>query len=130
MIPAARWRNSATCRGRRSWTSIVEPADPADLLTAIAALAVDGRRQGRTISLSGRGSAALPVALAAVAGGLHLRVGTADGPADEVPATPGPPSARRDVALIARAAGLARIAGRPAIRGAAAAQLVGVPART
>lgn len=110
--------------GPRFSEVIVEPADPADLLTMVAALAVEAQASGRAISVSGRGAAELPVALAAMAGGLHLRVGTADVPGDGT----GPPSPRPDVALIARAAGLARIAGRPPIRGTSAAALLGVGA--
>ena len=124
------------------FTEVVLPADrPApELLVELARLA---EADGAT-SVGGRDAAAMPVLLAALAVGLHLRVGTADqppNPALDAPGlgsepigggphrqgagpapgvahgpgaarSPGPAGPRDDVGLIARAAGLARIAGR------------------
>lgn len=73
------------------------------LAEAVAALPT-----GATFSATGVGPATLPVALAALSAGGHLRVGMADtlayGPGEPV---------RDNAQLVARAAGLARIAQRP-----------------
>jgi hypothetical protein len=93
-----------------------------EMLTALAGIAAD---HPGGASVSGRGPAALPVLLAALAVGLHLRVGTADAPA--VPAATGLAGAPRDdIALVARAAGLARIAGRPPLPRPAALAVLGL----
>ncbi len=122
------------------FTELVLPASLAgpELLVELARIA---RAHPGAASVGGRGPASLPVLLAALAVGLHLRVGTADadraptgtapngtapnepGPSDRpepaAPAGPpriapaGTPRPADDIALIARAAGLARIAGRP-----------------
>ncbi len=69
---------------------------------------------------TGRGSTALPVLLAALSGGGHVRAGSADTP------EPGDP-ARADLQLVARAAGLARIAQRPPVPPLAARALLLAP---
>jgi 3-keto-5-aminohexanoate cleavage enzyme len=76
---------------------------------------------GATFSATGRGTAALPAMLAALAAGGHLRVGLADTP-DYAPGEP----ARDNAQLVARAAGLARIAQRPPAPVAEARELLGV----
>ncbi|SDO45340.1 hypothetical protein SAMN04515671_0982 [Nakamurella panacisegetis] len=63
------------------------------------------------VSLCGAGSAALPVLLAALASGGHLTVAS---------------TTRDHAALVARASGLARIAGRPPLDRAAARDLLGL----
>jgi uncharacterized protein (DUF849 family) len=82
---------------------------------------------GAVWSATGLGAAALPVLLAALAGGGHVRAGTASGP----PGDDGP--ARADLQLVARAAGLARIAQRPPLPPATARALLldrrGAPSR-
>lgn len=93
-----------------------------DLLTVLAGIAAD---HPGGASVSGRGPAALPVLLAALAVGLHLRVGTADSP--PIPSASGLTAAPRDdIALVARAAGLARIAGRPPLPPSVARAVLGV----
>lgn len=100
-----------------------ELSAPPGLVAAVARLADEAGATGRVTSVSGRGTAGIPVLLAAVAAGLHVRVGSADtGP----PGPVGPPAAREDIALIARAAGLARIAGRLPARGSQARELLGL----
>ncbi len=90
-------------------------------LRAVAAC-LDRLPAGALWSATGRGAAALPVLLAALAGGGHVRAGSADTP------EPGDP-ARADLQLVARAAGLARIAQRPPLSpGAARTLLLGPPA--
>jgi hypothetical protein len=69
------------------------------------------------ISVTGRDSAALPAMLTALAAGAHLRIGTWQ--------TPGP-NPREDVALAARAAGLARLAGRLPVRPGEARRILGL----
>jgi hypothetical protein len=91
-----------------------------DLVAQVARIAEE--RDGE-VSLGGRGEAAVPVLFAALAVGAHLRVGTSQTPL-------GPPSrdlrgdprpvGRDDAALVARASGLARIAGRAPLEGRAA----------
>lgn len=63
------------------------------------------------VSICGAGSSALPVLLAALASGGHLSVIS---------------SARDQAALVARASGLARIAGRPPLHQVAARELLGL----
>ncbi len=73
------------------------------------------------VGVHGRGKAALPVLLASLAAGGHLLVEPPEH--DAVPAG----GARRDqVALVARASGLARIAGRPPLPVPAARRLLGL----
>jgi len=113
------------------FTEVVLPAgQPAGaLLVELARLA----GSGVATSVGGREDAAVPVLLAALAAGLHLRVGTADQPPSlalsnpglaDRPAPGGGP--RDDVGLIARAAGLARIAGRRPLSIAEARAVLGL----
>ncbi|MGY1811665.1 3-keto-5-aminohexanoate cleavage protein [Blastococcus sp. SYSU D00820] len=76
---------------------------------------------GAVVSATGLGAGALPVLLAALSAGVHVRAGCADTPDD----ADGP--ARGDLQLVARAAGLARIAQRPPLAPAAARSLLGAP---
>jgi len=76
---------------------------------------------GATFSAAGLDGTTLPVMLAALATGGHLRVGTAD-TADYADGQP----VRDDVQLVARAAGLAKIAQRPPLAVAEARELLGV----
>ncbi len=79
------------------------PGTPAALVAAVQALPA-----GATFSATGVGRTTLPVMLAALSAGGHLRVGMED------TLTYGPKEPVRDNAqLVARAAGLARIAQRP-----------------
>lgn len=97
---------------------------PGGLPGTLAAVAACLERlpAGALWSATGRGAAALPVLLAALSAGGHLRTGGADTP------EPGDP-ARADLQLVARAAGLARIAQRPPVPPfAARALLLGPPA--
>lgn len=114
---------------------ILDPADRVELVATVAQLAAEGRTGPcPVVSVSGRGSAAMPVMLAAVAAGLQVRVGSADHPAAEATHPPGPGGAvalglgpdpsRADIGSIARAAGIARIAGRPLLGAAAARELL------
>lgn len=73
---------------------------------------------GATWTAAGLRSAALPVLLAALSAGGHVRAGTADSPGEA-----GDP-ARADLQLVARAAGLARIAQRPPLSPEAARSLL------
>jgi len=92
---------------------VVEP-DALQALVARVAELVAQHPAG--VSIGASGSAALPVLLAGLAAGADIRVGTADAP------PPGEPrgGGRDDAALAARAAGLARIAGRAPLDPAAA----------
>lgn len=103
-----------------------EYQDATGLLTELGRIVAD---HPGGASVSGRGTAAIPVLLVALAAGLHIRVGTADTPA----APRGPDlrgeaatTARDDVALVARASGLARIAGRPPVDAATARTILGL----
>jgi hypothetical protein len=102
---------------------VLDPAEPAVLLAEVARLAADSATRRRTVSVAGRGAASLPVLLAGVAAGLHVRVGTADTPSLT---GAGGPNARPDIGLIGRAAGLARIAGRPPMLPAVVSALLGL----
>lgn len=77
--------------------------------------------QGTGCTAAGVGSAGLPVLLAALAAGAHLRIGRADTP-DYAPGTP----ARDDAQLVARAAGVAKIAQRPPLPPDQAAPALGI----
>ena len=59
------------------------------------------------LTVAGDGEAGMPAQLAAIAAGYHLRVGTS-----HTPLTSGAPGPRDDAGLVARAAGIARLAGR------------------
>lgn len=97
-----------------------EGPSPIDLVAQVARIAEE--RDGE-VSLAGQGDAAVTVLFAALAVGAHLRVGTAhtplQPPTNDLRGDPRP-RGRDDAALVARASGLARIAGRPALEGRAA----------
>jgi uncharacterized protein (DUF849 family) len=91
--------------------------------THALAAAVQALPQGATFSATGVGRTTLPVMLAALSAGGHLRVGMED------TLTYGPGEAVRDNGqLVARAAGLARIAQRPPARPAEVRTLLGIRA--
>jgi uncharacterized protein (DUF849 family) len=94
------------------------PGDAATLVAAVAALPA-----GATWSATGIGRASLPVMLAAVAAGGHLRVGMEDTTsfARGRPVT-------GNAELVARAAALAGLAQRPAMTPADARAMLGIPA--
>ena len=92
------------------------PGTTAGLVAAAGALPA-----GATWSATGLGGAGLPVMLAALSAGGHLRVGMADTP-DYAPGEP----ARDNAQLVARAAGLARIAQRPPAPIDEARELLGI----
>jgi len=99
---------------------VMDEAPATTLTTEVARLAAGAPAE---VSVGGRGSAAVPVLFAAIAVGADLLVGTALNPttlpgADRRGDTG--PRSRDDAALVARASGLARIAGRPAAQGQAA----------
>ncbi len=98
---------------------LVEPGEPAALVALVAEI-VTAHPDG--VSLGGREGAALPVLLAGLAAGAHLRVGTADA----TPTGERRGGGRDDAALVARAAGLSRIAGRPPLDPAAARRVLGL----
>ncbi|MHB8342166.1 MAG: 3-keto-5-aminohexanoate cleavage protein, partial [Mycobacteriales bacterium] len=95
------------------------PGTTAALVAAVAALPA-----GATFSATGVGRASLPVALAALSAGGHLRVGMED----TLSYAAGRPVRDNEV-LVARAAGLARLAERPPLTPGAAREMLGVPAR-
>jgi uncharacterized protein (DUF849 family) len=76
---------------------------------------------GATFAATGVGRTSLPVMLAALSAGGHLRVGMED----TLSYAPGEP-VRDNAQLVARAAGLARIAQRPPLTPAEARQLLGI----
>lgn len=78
--------------------------------------------EGATFSATGIDQASIPVMLTTLAACGHLRVGMAD----TISYGNGEP-ARDNAQLVARAAGLARIAQRPPLPGEAARELLGVP---
>jgi 3-keto-5-aminohexanoate cleavage enzyme len=92
---------------------------PGGLPGTLAAVArcLESLPPGVVWSATGSGVTALPVLLAALSGGGHVRAGTADEP---VPGDPG----RADLQLVARASGLARIAQRPPLSAGAARGLL------
>ncbi|WP_222268384.1 3-keto-5-aminohexanoate cleavage protein [Modestobacter marinus] len=79
---------------------------------------------GATFAATGVGRTSLPVMLAALSAGGHLRVGMED----TLTYAPGEP-VRDNAQLVARAAGLARIAQRPPLSTPEARQLLGIPVR-
>ena len=95
------------------------PGTAPALLAAVQALP-----PGATFSATGVGRSTLPVALAALATGGHLRVGMED----TLSYAPGEP-VRDNAQLVARAAGLARIAQRPPMPVEQARTLLGVKDR-
>ena len=80
---------------------------------------------GATFAATGVGRTSLPVLLAALSAGGHLRVGMED----TLTYAPGEP-VRDNAQLVARAAGLARIAQRPPLSTAEARALLGIDDRT
>jgi 3-keto-5-aminohexanoate cleavage enzyme len=99
---------------------------PGGMPGTLAALAacVPQLPEGATFAATGIGRTSLPVMLAALSSGGHLRVGMED----TLTYAPGEP-VRDNAQLVARAAGLARIAQRPPLTPAQARQLLGI-ART
>ena len=92
------------------------PGTPAAIAHAVAMLPA-----GATFTATGVGRTTLPVALATLAHGGHLRVGMED----TLTYAPGQP-VRDNAQLVTRAAGLATLAGRPPLGPAAARQLLGL----
>ncbi|MCA1188931.1 MULTISPECIES: 3-keto-5-aminohexanoate cleavage protein [unclassified Saccharopolyspora] len=88
---------------------------------AAFASAMDQVPAGTARTAAGVGPAGLPVLLTALAGGAHVRIGRGDTP-DYAPGTP----ARDDAQLVARAAGVAKIAQRPPLAPERAAELLGI----
>src|SRR3954470_17536141 len=99
---------------------------PGGMPGTLAALAacVPQLPEGATFAATGIGRTSLPVMLAALSAGGHLRVGRED----TLPYARGEP-VRDNAQLVARAAGLARIAQRPPFTTAQARDLLGI-ART
>jgi len=93
---------------------------PIDLVARVTRIAEE---HAGDVSFGGRGDAAVPVLFAALAVGVHVRVGTSqtplEPPSSDLRGDPRP-RGRDDAALVARASGLARIAGRPPLEGRAA----------
>lgn len=94
------------------------PGTPAAVAHAVSMLPA-----GASFSATGVGRTTLPVALAALAHGGHLRVGMED----TLTFAPGEP-VRDNAQLVTRAAALATLTGRPPLGPAAARQLLGLPA--
>jgi 3-keto-5-aminohexanoate cleavage enzyme len=96
---------------------------PGGMPGTLAALAacVPQLPQGATFAATGVGRTSLPVMLAALSAGGHLRVGMED----TLTYAPGEP-VRDNAQLVARAAGLARIAQRPPLRPDQARDLLGI----
>jgi len=95
------------------------PGTTQALVAAVQALPL-----GATFSATGVGRTALPVMLAALSAGGHLRVGMED----TLTYAPGKP-VEGNAQLVARASGLARVAQRPPMRVEEARGLLGVRAR-
>jgi 3-keto-5-aminohexanoate cleavage enzyme len=89
--------------------------------TAALVAAVQALPAGATFSATGVGRSTLPVALAALSAGGHLRVGMED----TLTYAPGQP-VEDNAQLVARAAGLARVAQRPPMAVAQVRELLGV----
>jgi uncharacterized protein (DUF849 family) len=92
------------------------PGTTATLTAAVAALP-----DGATFSATGIGRTTLPVMLASLSAGGHLRVGMED----TLTYSPGQP-VESNAQLVARAAGLARLAQRPPMPASEVRQLLGV----
>jgi len=122
---------------------VVQESSDLPALVAEVARLVAANPDG--VAISGRGAAALPVLLAALAAGAHVWVEAPEhgrkspaaavrtaGPTEAGPAAPARTSAARSgqgkdhAALVARASGLARIAGRPPMTRPATARLLGL----
>jgi uncharacterized protein (DUF849 family) len=93
--------------------------------TAALAACLPALPPGSTFAATGVGRTSLPVMLAALSAGGHLRVGMED----TLTYAPGEP-VRDNAQLVARASGLARIAQRPPLTPPQARQLLGIPAGT
>ena len=93
--------------------------------TAALAACLPALPPGSTFAATGVGRTSLPVMLAALSAGGHLRVGMED----TLTYAPGEP-VRDNAQLVARAAGLARIAQRPPLSPTEARQLLGIPTET
>jgi 3-keto-5-aminohexanoate cleavage enzyme len=89
--------------------------------TAALAACLPALPPGATFTATGVGRTSLPVMLAALSAGGHLRVGMED----TVTYAPGEP-VRDNAQLVARAAALARIAQRPPLSPSEARQLLGI----
>jgi 3-keto-5-aminohexanoate cleavage enzyme len=87
--------------------------------------AVKDLPEGTTFSATGIGRTTLPVLLASLSAGGHLRVGMED----TITYAKGQP-VESNGQLVARAAGFARLAQRPPMTPSAARAMLGVPART
>jgi 3-keto-5-aminohexanoate cleavage enzyme len=87
-------------------------------------LAIRDLPAGTTFSATGIGRSTIPVMLASLAAGGHLRVGMED----TVTYAKGQP-VESNMQLVARAAGFAQLAQRPPVTTAAARELLGVPGR-
>jgi hypothetical protein len=96
-----------------------EVAEAADLPAVVTEVARLVAAHPGGVALHGRGGVALPVLLASLAAGGHLLVAVPE-------AQPGVRTGRDHVALVARASGLARIAGRPPLPPPAARALLGL----
>ena len=79
---------------------------------------------GTTFSATGIGRSTIPVMLASLSAGGHLRVGMED----TITYAKGQP-VESNMQLVARAAGFAQLAQRPPLTTTAARELLGVPAR-
>ena len=97
-------RTAATCTSTSSWACPGGMPGTAQALTACLPFLP----AGATFAATGVGRTSLPVMLAALSAGGHLRVGMED----TLTYAPGEP-VRDNAQLVARAAGLARIAQRP-----------------
>jgi uncharacterized protein (DUF849 family) len=97
------------------------PGTTAALVSCAAA--VRDLPEGTTFSATGIGRAAVPVLLASLSAGGHLRVGMED----TITYAKGQP-VESNAQLVARAAGFARLAQRPPMTPTAARALLGVPA--
>ena len=97
------------------------PGTTAALAACTSALA--GLPEGTTFSATGIGRATLPVLLASLSAGGHLRVGMED----TITYAKGQP-VESNAQLVARAAGFARLAQRPPLTSAQARQMLGIPA--
>jgi len=93
------------------------PGTTAALVACVSALP-----EGATFSATGVGRATVPVMLASLSAGGHIRVGMED----TLTFSPGRP-VRDNAELVERAADLARVAGRPPLSPADARAMLGIP---
>jgi 3-keto-5-aminohexanoate cleavage enzyme len=98
------------------------PGTAAALTACVAAMA--DLPEGTTFSATGIGRTTLPVLLASLASGGHLRVGMED----TITYAKGKP-VESNAQLVARAAAFARLAQRPTLSPEEARQMLGIPAR-